>query len=361
MSPLRRALVRAPGKDLEEGIGNITVEDCGDDATDGCDLGAHDVEIRVMACCVNYPDLMQTSGTYQHKRSFPYTPGLEVAGVVMAVGSACSGFVVGDAVLAWSREGGMASTIRVPCESCLAVPRGLTFAQAAAFRTGYETAYHGLVERANVQRDEVVLVNGATGGMGFAAVQLAKALGCKVLATGGSDEKLHVVKQVAGADATFNYTTEPDFSKKVKRATGGRGVDVVFDSVGGSVFDNGLRSTAFGARVLIVGFTSGARPKIPSNYVLIKCLTVLGCRAGEMPAREPDGINTIIKPRLNHLSSLAKNGLLCPHISHRFPFSTQGVQQAFRTLLQRKVVGRVVVLVDEECETTIPHTSTSGL
>lgn len=176
--------------------------------------------------------------------------------------------------------------------------------------------------------------------MGFAAVQLAKHFGLKVIATGGAKEKLQVVKNVGGADEVINYNQTPEFSKQVKALTGGTGVDVVFDPVGGAAFDQALRSTAFGARVCIVGFTSGQHPRIPANYVLIKCLSILGCRAGEYVLRKPTEDPRL---RLQKMLKLAGSESLAPHVSATFPFTSEGVQNAFKALQTRQVIGRVCV------------------
>ncbi|CAK9007329.1 Quinone oxidoreductase-like protein 2 [Durusdinium trenchii] len=311
-------------------------------------LEAHQVEVEVKACCINYPDLMQTTNSYQHKQRFPYTPGLELSGVVVRTGSNCA-LQVGTRVMAMNSQGGLSSHLVLDENQCFKMPEQLTFAQGAAFCIGYQTAYHCLVERAQLQTDDVVLVNGATGGMGLAAAQLAKQVfGCTVIATGGSDEKLEVVARASGADHVINYSTDKDFSKTVKDVTGGKGVTVVFDSVGGHVFDQGLRSTAFGARVLVVGFTSGERPKIPANYVLIKCLTVLGCRAGEVVVRAKDGENLIQAPRWARLLHFASKGWLQPHVCAELPFTEAGVRQAYTSLMDRKVVGRVCVVMERQ-------------
>ena len=203
------------------------------------------------------------------------------------------------------------------------------------------------MERAQIDssRDKWILVNGATGGMGFAAVQMAKHFGLNVIATGGTDEKLKVVKEVGGADEVINYNKNPNFSKDVKKLTNGAGADIVFDPVGGDAFDQALRSTAFGARVCIVGFTSGKHPNIPANYALIKCLAILGCRAGEYilhkPTMDPD-------TRLKKMIKLAQSPALAPHVSSVYPFTSAGVQAAFKELQDRKVIGRVCVDVSQE-------------
>lgn len=340
----------APAPDTAGGIAGLRVVE--QDAS-GAAPGAGQVVVRVRAAALNFPDLLQLSNGYQHRQTFPYTPGLEASGVVSRCGPGCSRLRPGDRVITWAQGGAMADEMVVGEELCLRLPDNLSFAEGAAFRMAYETAYHGLVERAGISPRDVVLVNGGTGGMGFSAVQIAKRVfGCTVIATGGSSAKLEVVRRVAGADHVLDYSATPAFANEVKRLTGGKGVSLVFDTVGGAPFGAALRSTAFGARVLVVGFTSGERPRIPANYVLIKCLTVLGCRAGEMAARTPDGHNLILGPRYARLLEWARKGWLVPHISHRFPLSTDGARAAFAAMHGRKVVGRCVLLMSDDDDTT---------
>jgi len=342
----RRAIVASPSESFEETLEKISVEPVGEDVP-GLEIG--EVEVEVKSCCINYPDLLQTTNGYQHKQMFPYTPGLEFAGVVMRVGPNVDPdrVQVGAKVMCMNRLGGLSSHVIVNFTQCVPMPDGLSFAEGASFRMGYETAFHCLVERAGISSSDIVLVNGGTGGMGLAAVQLAKKVfTATVIATGGSDEKLNIVKEVGGADYVINYNEDENFADRVKQFTNGKGATIVFDTVGGRVFEQGIKSTAFGARVLVVGFTSGSRPMIPANYVLIKCLTIMGCRAGEVIMRTPDGVNKIAGPRQARLFHFAKQGYLKPHIWKEFPFSTEGVQDAFRALMNRQVVGRVCVSME---------------
>jgi NADPH2:quinone reductase len=233
------------------------------------------------------------------------------------------------------------------------MPAGYTYAQGACFNIGYTTAYHCLIERGKLQRGETCLIHGATGGMGLAAVHLAKVIGARVIATGGSDEKLAVVK-AQGADCVINYNTDEKFAKAVKDATGGKGADVIFDPVGGAVFDQSISAAAWGGRILVVGFTSGVRPQAPANIVLIKGLSVLGCRAGEIIRRTPNGIKMVAEPRMKQLLEWANAGKLVPYVSHQFPLEQIG--GAFKALLERQIIGRVVVNLELD-QLVLPSTA----
>jgi len=220
--------------------------------------------------------------------------------------------------------------------SLMRLPEGWSWAEGAAFRVGAQTAYHSLIHRAALKAGETLLVHGAAGGVGLAAVQLGRHLGARVIATGGDDARLAVVKTM-GADETINYRTQ-DFVAAVKEMTGGKGVDVVYDPVGGEVLEKSMRAAAYGARLLVVGFTSGGPSKLMSNHVLIKGLTILGVRAGETARRSGPELG---QDYVDALPRLAASGALRPHISHRFPM--ERAAEAFQLLLDRKVVGKAVI------------------
>lgn len=298
--------------------------------------GAGEVLVKVGAAAVNFPDVLTVAGTYQHKQPVPFVPGIEGAGLIEAVGGEVEGWNVGDRVIFAVRPGAFAEYARVDPRRLMHLPPGWSWAEGAAFRVGAQTAYHALIHRGALKKGEVLLVHGASGGMGLAAVQLGKHLGATVIATGGDDERLAIVKH-KGADHVVNYRTT-DFVAAAKELTGGRGVDVVYDPVGGEVLERSMRAAAYGGRLLIVGFTSGGPSRIMSNHVLIKGLSVLGLRAGETVAR--------IAPELGRdyardLPKLAASGVLRPHISHRFPI--ERAADAFRALIDRKVVGKAVI------------------
>jgi NADPH2:quinone reductase len=299
------------------------------------EAGPRDVVVKVAAAAVNFPDVLTVSGDYQHKPELPFVPGMEGAGTVHAVGAERADWKVGDRVIFGIRPGAFAEYALVPPKGhLLALPEGWSFAEGAGFRVAATTAYHSLVHRAALRGGEVALIHGASGGVGLAAVQLARHLGAHVIATGGDDGRLAVVKRL-GAHEVVNYRTA-DFVAAVKASTGGRGCDVVYDPVGGEVLEKSVRAAAYGARLLVVGFTSGGPSKLMSNHVLIKGLTVMGVRAGETLLRLPHlGYSYAELPRLAAL------GVMRPHISHRFPM--ERAADAFRALLERQVVGKAVI------------------
>ncbi len=299
------------------------------------DPGPRDIVVKVGAASVNFPDVLTVSGDYQHKPDLPFVPGMEGAGIVHAVGTERLDWKVGDKVIFGIRPGAFAEYVAVtPKGHLLHLPEGWSFAEGAGFRVAATTAYHSLVHRGALRQGEVALIHGASGGVGLAAVKLAKHLGARVIATGGDDERLAVVKQ-NGADEVVNYRTS-DFVTAVKALTDGKGADVIYDPVGGEVLEKSMRAAAYGARLLIVGFTSGGPSKLMSNHVLIKGLSILGIRAGETLLRLPQ-----MGYSYAELPKLAALGVMRPHISHRFPM--ERAADAFRALIDRKVVGKAVI------------------
>jgi NADPH2:quinone reductase len=297
--------------------------------------GPRDIVVKVGAASVNFPDVLTVSGDYQHKPDLPFVPGMEGAGTVHAVGAERSDWKVGDRVIFGIRPGAFAEYVSVPPKGhLLRLPEGWSFAEGAGFRVAATTAYHSLVHRGALRQGEVALIHGASGGVGLAAVQLARHLGARVIATGSDDERLDVVKQ-NGADEVVNYRTS-DFVPAVKALTDGKGADVIYDPVGGEVLEKSMRAAAYGARLLVVGFTSGGPSKLMSNHVLIKGLSILGIRAGETLLRLPQ-----MGYSYAELPKLAALGVMRPHISHRFPM--ERAADAFRALIDRKVVGKAVI------------------
>jgi len=299
--------------------------------------GPGEVVVRVGAASVNFPDILMVSGGYQHQPELPFVPGMEGAGTIHATGPDVTAWKPGERVIFGIRPGAFADYVRLPAGGqFMRLPADWSFAEGAGFRVGAQTAYHSLVHRAQLRPREVLLVHGASGGVGLAAVQLGKHLGAQVIATGSDDARLAVVRE-NGADLVVNYRTS-DFVPVVKGMTDGRGADVIFDPVGGEILERSIRAAAYGARLLVVGFTSGGPSKIMSNHVLIKGLSVLGVRAGETVRRQSPEHGQDYARELPRLAAL---GVMRPHISHRFPM--EQVADAFRALIDRKVVGKAVI------------------
>lgn len=298
--------------------------------------GPGEAQIKVKAAAVNFPDLLQTRGEYQHKPPLPFIPGMEISGEVSALGEGVSQFQVGEAVVGGARIGGFSEYAVTPAAALRKKPEGLSFSQAAGYSTAYLTAYVSLVRRAQVQPGEWVLVHGAAGGVGLAAVDLAKHLGCKVIAASASDDKLAIVQAEYAPDAVVNVSG--GFREKVKEITGGRGADVIYDPVGGDVFDESTRCIAFNGRLLVVGFASGRLPVLPVNMALIKGFSVMGVRAGEYGRQFPE------QGRENQAAIWELAGRMKPRVDREFPLADW--RAAFESLAQRKVVGKTIVRPD---------------
>lgn len=322
---------------VEDGIRNLKVRRFNVNQNNEVRRGF--VRIRVEASAVNYTDLLMLCNGYQFKPKAPFTPGSEACGTILRLGKGVGTlFQTGNKVIVGSRIGMMRSIVDVPVESIIPLPNRLNFEQGACFSVAFSTAYHCLIERARLKQSDTVLINGASGGVGSAALQIARrVVGCNtVIATGMSHRKLSKL-----CDAThtidFESVSLQDMPRIVKKMTpDGQGVDVVFDVIGGDVFESSLRSTKYGARVLIAGFVSGIRPKIRSNYVLIKGLTVFGCRAGEYLRRGGDG-----RKRMNDLAKWVDEGIITPSVSHIF--DVKDAKIAFNSVLNRKVIGKAVI------------------
>lgn len=300
--------------------------------------GPGEVCVRVRAAAVNFPDLLQTRGEYQHKPDLPFIPGLEIAGEVEALGDGVTGFAVGDAVVGPPRIGGFSELALCPEGALKRRPAAFSFSQAAAFGTAYLTAYVALVRRARLEPGEWVLVHGAAGGVGLAAVDLAKALGARVIAASASDEKLALIQAAYAPDAVVNVTG--GFRDAVKTITKGHGADVIYDPVGGDVFDESVRCIAFDGRLLSIGFASGRLPTLPVNMALIKGFSLMGVRAGEYGRRYLErGIEN-----QRAIWAMAEEGRLTPRIHAEFPLSDW--RAAFETLAKRQVVGKTIVRPD---------------
>ena len=300
----------------------------------------NEVQIKIMACAVNFPDILMIQGKYQFKPSLPFAPGGEFSGEIVAIGSQVSAFSTGDRVVAGARYGGFSEYINVDQNSVKTFPEAISFAKAACYSTTYLTALVALKIRGNLQPNETLLVHGATGGVGLAAVDLGKHMGAKVIATGGTDEKLAIVK-ARGADHIINYTQHDaslgGFKEKVKELTSGRGADVIFDPVGGTVFDESIRCINWNGRILTIGFTSGVWPKAPVNHILIKQISVIGVRAGEIGRRNPE----LGRQNGAEIHRLLTEGSIDPHVCASFPI--EDAVKAMQMLQNRKVIGKVVI------------------
>ena len=323
---------------ISEDIGSVRL-----DELDLPDPGAGEVQVRLKACAVNFPDLLMIQGRYQHKPELPFAPGGEAAGDVAAVGAGVDHIKEGDGVCFGTRVGGFAEAVNVPAAAVKPIPGAMSYEKAASYGTAYMTAYVALKVRGDLRAGEWLLVHGASGGVGMAAVDLGKHYGAKVIGTGGSDDKLAVVAS-RGADAVVNYT-QPDgslggFRDQVKALTDGNGVDVIYDPVGGSVFDESMRCINWRGRLLTIGFTSGRWPQAPVNLILIKSIAVIGVRAGEIGRRDPE----LGRRNQQALWELAQSGAIDPHVCAGFPLH-QAVD-AMRMLQRRLVVGKCVVTMN---------------
>jgi NADPH:quinone reductase len=304
---------------------------------------ADEVQVRLKACAVNFPDILMIQGKYQFKPPLPFAPGGEAAGDVVEVGKSVSRFKPGDKVVFGGRFGGFADAVNVNENALRLIPGRLTYEKAASFQTTYMTAYVALRVRGQLQPGETLLVHGATGGVGMAAVDLGKHMGARVIATGGSDAKLAVVKQ-RGADHVINYTMADGgmggFRDQVKALTEGNGADVIYDPVGGSVFDESMRCVNWGGRILAIGFTSGVWPSAPVNLILIKQISVIGVRAGEIGRRNP----VLGRQNQEALLRLVEDGAIDPYVCAGLPLAR--AVEAMKMLTERRVVGKVVVTMN---------------
>jgi len=295
-----------------------------------------EVRVALRAAGLNFPDVLMAAGEYQLKPPLPFTPGMEAAGDVVEVDGAARGVAVGDKVIVKMRHGAFCEEAVVMPAQLTPMPSNFDYAEAATFLAAHGTAYHALLDRGQIKPGEVLLVHGAGGGVGLAAVELGKMLGATVIATASSDEKLEIARS-RGADHLVRYDREP-FRDAVKRITDGRGADVVFDPVGGEVFENSMRCINWGARLLVIGFTGGIG-LAKTNLLLIKGASVLGVRAGEAVRRNP----ALGEVRLKALREWAEAGKLRPNVSHRLPLADYA--KAMRLLLDRKAIGRVALVM----------------
>jgi NADPH2:quinone reductase len=296
--------------------------------------GKGEIKIRLRAASVNFPDILMVQGKYQHKPELPFTPGSEGAGDVIAVGEGVGKFRPGDKVIV-SRLGAFADEIVAGEANVHALPAAFDYAHGAAFPTVYLTAYVALVRRGDLRAGESLLVHGAAGGVGLAAVDVGKLLGARVIATASTEEKRRFLQDY-GAD---HVLPSSGFREAVKTLTGGKGADVIFDPVGGDVFDESVRAIAFGGRLLVIGFTSGRIPTVAVNMPLIKGFSVVGVRAGEYGRQFPEkGAENI-----RAIHDWASQGKLRPHVHATLPLAQ--VREAMGLLQTRRVIGKLVLMM----------------
>jgi NADPH2:quinone reductase len=297
--------------------------------------GPGQVVVDVAGCGVNFPDVLIIEDKYQFKPDLPFSPGGEVAGTVSAVGEGVDHPSVGDPVLATLGWGGMAEKVVVPASSAIPVPAGIDLVQAAGFLLAHGTSHHALKDRAQLREGETLLVLGAAGGVGLAAVELGALMGARVIAAASTDDKLELCRS-RGATETINYATE-DLRARLKEITGGRGVDVCYDPVGGDLSEPALRSMAWNGRFLVVGFAAGDIPRIPLNLPLLKGCSVVGVFWGAFTGREPERNAANIAELLGWMAE----GRLSPHVSATYPL--EQAAEAITELRDRRAQGKVVV------------------
>ena len=296
---------------------------------------AGEIVVQVSAAGVNFPDALMVMGQYQVRPPLPFTPGGEAAGVITAVAADVVHLQVGQRVVVFTRTGAFAERVCAPASAATILPEAVTSEVAATLPLAFGTAMHALIDRAQLVKGETLLVLGASGGVGLAAVMIGKALGARVIAAASSAEKLAVC-QLHGADACINYSTE-SLRDRLKELTGGRGPDVICDPVGGALTEPAFRSIAWGGRHLVIGFAGGAIPSLPLNLPLLKGASVVGVFWGAFEQREPAA-------NARHLAQLLEwvaQGIIAPVVSARYPLANGAA--ALRDILERRVVGKVVI------------------
>jgi NADPH2:quinone reductase len=298
--------------------------------------GAGEAVVSVKAAGVNFPDVLVIQNKYQVKPQLPFSPGSEFAGVVKEAGAGVAGVKPGDRVIGFSSYGAFAEEVKLDAAKLLPIPPGMDFTHASAFLLTYGTSYHALKNRVTIAPGETLLVLGAAGGVGIAAVEIGKVLGARVVAAASSDDKLAVCRE-HGADETINYAAE-DLREGIKRATGGKGVDIIYDPVGGAYAEAAIRSSSWRARYLVIGFAGGGIPKIPLNLPLLMERSIIGVYWGEWARRAPAEFAASVE----ELAAWFAQGKLKPHVSATYPLAQAA--RALRDMADRKVKGKVVVV-----------------
>lgn len=305
------------------------------------EAGPGQVKVRIAARAVQYVDVLMIAGQYQFKPEPPFVPGGEAAGEIIGLGAGVSGFALGDRVMTRHSPGAFAEIGVCKASETVRAPAALSMEEAASFRSAYSTAYHALVQRARLQPGETLLVHGAAGGIGLAAVQVGKILGATVIGAASSEEKRAAVT-ANGADHVIDYGPMTEgrgsFRETVKRLTDGKGADVIWDPIGNWVFDESTRCMNWGARILILGFLGGAPALAKTNHLLIKGASAVGVRVGGLTEFEPD----VASANLNVLLEWAEQGRIKPHISHVLPL--EEAPDALNLLAERRVIGKAVLV-----------------
>ncbi len=291
--------------------------------------------VRIRACGINFADSIMAAGKYQNQPELPFTPGSEIAGDIVALGEGADGFSIGDRVMGLPGRGGYAELVAVDTARLSPLPETLSYEQAASFAVTYGTSHVSLGHRARLKPGETLLVHGAAGGVGLTAVELGKIMGARVIATAGGPDKLEIAR-AAGADETIDYLAE-DIRERVKALSGGRGADVIYDPVGGDVFDASLRCVAFEGRILVIGFAGGRVPQIPANHVLVKNVDIIGVNRPAYDTLAPE----VSRRSQEELMAWLAEGRLKPLVSKTFPL--ERAVEGLESVVTRKSTGKVVI------------------
>jgi NADPH:quinone reductase len=300
-------------------------------------LSAGQVRIAVHAAGVNFPDVLMIQGKYQFKPPFPFAPGAEVAGEILEVAPDVTSPNVGDRVMALVGAGGFADEAVAAAGACIPLPKSMDYVTGAGFQMTYGTSYYALVQRAQLHAGETLLIHGAAGGVGTAAIDIGRNLGAKIIATGGSDEKLARVAKHYGVEHVINYRTTPNWRDTLKAMTGGLGPNVVYDAVGAELLEPSIRSVAWNGRILVIGFAGGDIPKIPANLLLLKSAALIGVFWGAWLGREPH----VNRANFETMFEWHAAGKLAPIVSHTFPL--ERASDALNAIIHREVVGKCVI------------------
>ena len=298
--------------------------------------GPKEVQVDIKACSLNFPDTLIIQGKYQFKPELPFVPGSDIAGIITAAGEGVKHLKVGDEVFGFTMTGGYAEKANVSAKTIFPKPPMMDYPVAASFLLAYSTSYHALVDRAYIKEGDTLVVLGASGGVGLAAIEIAKCLGARVIAAASTDEKLALCKK-HGADEVINYNTE-DLKKRIKELTDGKGADIVYDPVGGSYSEPALRAMTYNGRFLVVGFAAGDIPKIPLNLPLLKSCQIVGVFWGSFAQQFPQ------QNMANSMQLIQwyAEGKLKPHLHATYPL--EKAPKALEEMMERKVMGKVVVL-----------------